>query len=291
MSGTVPAWLISAAVAATLVAVMLGLGLGIGLREVAAEWRRPGPIVRVLFGVLVLMPLAAIAIGRALGLPHEAEIGIVLMAIAPGAPVSLQRSLSAGGHRGFAPALQIAAATVAVVSMPLSVSLLDRLYQTAATIEPMQVARQVLVAQLVPLGVGIALRRLDPIRAERFHGIVSRAGAWLLAVTAVLVIVDAWAVTLEAGVRGVAAIVAITLAGLAIGHLLGGADPSARTAAAVTTAARNAGLALLVATRNDAPPGVTTAILAYLLVSLVVLVPYTLWRAGAARRIAAGAQR
>lgn len=278
MGGTVPGWLMSASVSLTLVVVMLGLGLGIVLREVLAEWRHPMPVARALFGVIVLMPLVAVAVARSLGLPREAEVGIVLMAIAPGAPVSLQRSLAAGGHRGFAPALQIAAALAAVVSMPVWVALLDRLYSSTATIEPWRVAWQVLLAQWAPLGAGIAWRRIDPVRAARLTAPVVRLGTVLLAVTVVLILVDAWTVTIEAGVRGVAAIVAVTAAGLAIGHLLGGREASARTAAAVTTAARNPGLALLVATRNDAPPGVSAAILACAIVSLIVLLPYTVWR-------------
>ena len=51
-----------------------------------------------------------------------AEIGIVLMAISPGAPVALRRSLEAGGEAGFPPALQIAGAGPAILSMPLSIA-------------------------------------------------------------------------------------------------------------------------------------------------------------------------
>ena len=58
------------------------------------------------------------------------------MAISPGAPVALRRSLGAGGHRSFAPALQIAVALLAVVSMPLSIAALDEYYGGQATVDP-----------------------------------------------------------------------------------------------------------------------------------------------------------
>jgi BASS family bile acid:Na+ symporter len=276
---------LSLAVGATLVAVMLGLGLGVALRDVAGVWRHPGRLARVLFGVIVLMPLATIAVIHAFGLPRETAVGFFLMAVAPGAPLSLKRSLSAGGDRAFAPALQISAVTVAVVSLPLWVTLLDRLYSTAADVEALEVVRQVLVAQLVPLGIGIAMRRARPDLADRIRRPVERIGTVLLVATVALILVDAWDVAIDVGVRGVAAITTLTVAGLGIGHLLGGPEPSARTAAAMTTAARNPGLALLVATLNDAAPGVGKAIMAYLLVSIVVLMPYTRWR----RRPAPGA--
>jgi hypothetical protein len=44
------------------------------------------------------------------------------------------------------------------------------------------------------------------------------------------------------------------------------------------SAARNPGLALLVATRNPAPPAVVATILAYLGVSIATITPYVAWR-------------
>ena len=67
---------------------------------------------------MIALASTAIAwiIARALDLPRAVEIGIMLMAISPGAPVALRRSLDAGGHRSFAPALQIAVAILAEVT-------------------------------------------------------------------------------------------------------------------------------------------------------------------------------
>jgi hypothetical protein len=51
-----------------------------------------------------------------------------------------------------------------------------------------------------------------------------------------------------------------------------------RTAVAMISAARNAGLALLVATLNAAAPEVRATILAYLAISVIAITPYALWR-------------
>jgi hypothetical protein len=56
---------------------------------------------------------------------------------------------------------------------------------------------------------------------------------------------------------------------------------------AITSAARNPGLALLVATVNAALPTVNAAILAYLVVSVLAIVPYVAWRS----RVGARASR
>ena len=49
-------------------------------------------------------------------------LGIVLMAISPGAPVALRRALDAGGSREFAPALHLAIVMLAVVTVPASIA-------------------------------------------------------------------------------------------------------------------------------------------------------------------------
>jgi BASS family bile acid:Na+ symporter len=285
MSGPIPEWLLTACVAVTVFTVMLGVGLGIAPGDLRWIWRRPGPMARGLFAVLVAVPALALVITRSLGLLRFAEVGIVLMAISPGAPVALERALAAGAHRAFAPSLQIAVVLLAVVSMPLSIAALDQLYAGDASITPWPVARQVLVAQLAPLGLGIALRHASAPIAARLEPVLRRIGATLLVATVVLVLIDVWEVTVTAGFRALAAIALTTGAALAVGHLLGGPEPAMRTAVAISSAARNAGLALLVATLNAAPPAISATILAYLAVSVLVIAPYALWRRRAGARM------
>ena len=283
MTGPIPEWIVAALAAVTVFTVMAGIGLGIVLGELRWIWRQPGPMLRGLFSVLVAVPALAFLITRALMLPRLAQIGIVLMAISPGAPVSLRRSLGAGGHHAFASSLQICVALLAVVSMPLSISILNLAYGGHASIAPWHVARQVFVAQLLPIGLGIAVRRLAPATAARLEPAVGRLGSMLLLALAVVALIDLWAVAAGAGSRVVAAIALTTSAALIAGHWLGGPEPAVRTAVAIGSAARNAGLALLVATANTAPAAVKATVLAYLVVSVFVIAPYVAWRRRAAR--------
>src|SRR5262245_20067974 len=257
---------------------MVTVGLGILLGELLWTWQRPDAMIRGLFSVLIAVPVIALAVTRSLELPRLAEIGIVLMAISPGAPVSLRRSLSAGGHRAFAPSLQICAVMLAVVSMPLSIAALNQLYAGHASVAPWDVARQVFVAQLLPLALGVALRHASAQTAVRIEGRLQRIGTILLIVTVILLLLDVWEGTVTAGLRALSAIVLTIGASLAVGHLLGGPEPAMRTAVAISSAARNAGLALLVATLNHAPPQITATVLAYLVVSVFAVVPYIAWR-------------
>ena len=241
-------------------------------------WQRPALMVRGLFSVLIAVPVLAVAIARGFELPRAAQIGIVLMAISPGAPVALRRSLVAGGHRVFAPCLQISVILLAVFSMPMLIALLNHVYAGHAVVEPWQVAQQVFIVQVLPLGLGMALRRTHAAFAEYLTQKLVRINTGLIAIVTVLIVINIWEVTVNAGFRSILAIVLTTGAALAIGHMLGGPEPATRTATAIISAARNPGLALLVATLNNAPSEIIAIILAYLLISALAIAPYIRWR-------------
>src|SRR5512147_1267082 len=132
--GIVPGWLLSTVAVATVFTVMFDLGLAIVPGEFRWVLQKPSQLARGLFSVLVAVPALAWLVARAFDLPRPAEVGMMLMAIAPGAPVALRRSLGAGGHRAFAPALQIAVAALAVVSMPLWIAAFNEYYGGRATV-------------------------------------------------------------------------------------------------------------------------------------------------------------
>jgi bile acid:Na+ symporter, BASS family len=278
ITGLIPDWIFSPVAIATLFTIMFDLGLAIVPGEFRWVFERPVLMLKALFSVLVAVPALAWFVCRMLDLPRPAEIGIVLMAISPGAPVALRRSLGAGGHHSFAPALQIAVAVLAVVSMPLWIAAFDEYYGATATAAPQHIARQVFMAQLLPLGLGIAARKLLGTRSEWLEPKLRRLGGALLGVLVVLALINIGEVVIQAGSGVMMAIAAVTVLALAAGHLLGGPDPATRTSVAISSAARNPGLALLVATLNSAPPAIVAAVLAYFAIAALTLIPYVVWR-------------
>ena len=222
IEGPVPGWVLSIVAGATLFAVMFDLGLAIVPGEFRWVVKRPALLLKGVFSVLIAVPMIALAVTRAIELPRLVEIGIVLMAISPGAPVALRRSMGAGGHRTFAPALQIAVALLAVVSMPLSIAVLNHYYRGNADIDPQHLARQVFFAQLLPLALGMAANRLANRAAAWLEPRLRRLGGLLLILLLVLVLIDIWHVVIDAGWRAALAIALVTTLALAVGHLLGG---------------------------------------------------------------------
>lgn len=278
MDGLIPEWIVSAFAVATVFVVMFNLGLEMAPADFVAAWRRPTLMFKALFAALVAAPVLALVVARGLQLPRPAEVGMLVMAIAPGAPIALRRSLEAGADRDFAPGLQVTIALLAVISMPLSVAALDELYAATASISPWQLLRQVLVVQFLPLALGVCLGQMHGRAATWLRPRLARVGGWLLVTLAALAIVGFWGVMIAAGPRVATAVMLTTLAALAVGHFLGGPGPATRTAVALSTALRNPGLALLAAALNSASPAIKATILTCLVVTAVTVTPYAVWR-------------
>jgi bile acid:Na+ symporter, BASS family len=266
--------------------LMFHLGLVVAPAEYRAAWREPGRMLRGVFSSVVAVPAVVILVGRAFDLPRAAQVGVVLMAISPGAPFAVRRALSAGGKPSFALPLQATIAAVAVASMPLWVAAIDALYETRAAVEPGKLAQQVLVSQFIPLAMGLLARGAMRSHAHGIERFARLATLTLFVVTVVLLIAQSWAPAVGAGLNVAIAVACATWAAVALGHLMGGPEDSTRTALGVACGARNAGLALFVASINHAPPAVHATLLAYLFVSVAALTPYVVWRRLVRRRAA-----
>jgi len=164
------------------------------------------------------------------------------------------------------------------VSMPVSIAALNQVYSGHASVGPLQLMRQVGIAQLLPLGIGVLAGRYLPSGAAWIKARLDRIWKVLLGLLAVLAITGFWGALLSAGPLVATAACLTTVGAIAIGHLMGGPDPATRTAVAISSSARNPGLALLVVAVNGAPLGVKIAVLSYIVVSAVTILPYVFWR-------------
>ena len=278
VDGPIPGNVFTLVAAATIFAVMFDLGLKIAReRGRVGGAAASGSLLKGLFAVLVAVPAMAVVVTDAFGLPRAAMVGIVLMALSPGAPVALRRSLEAGGEESFAPILQIAVAALAVVTMPLSIAALNEYYAGQAVISPRELARQVFFAQFLPLGLGVLARRLLPGR-RRARSPGSRRGDDAPARPRGPGDRERLARGHRGGASGRLGVVLMTLLALAVGHAMGGPHPQTRTAVAISSAVRNPGLALVVATVNDAHATVTATMVAYLVIAAFTVMPYVVWR-------------
>lgn len=274
----VPAAAFTAFAGAAVFTVMFALGLALEVADLRWAFAHPGLLVRSLFSVFVIVPVVAVVTTHVFDLPLAAQLGVALMAISPGAPVALRRSIMAGSRASFAAALQLLVAALAIVMMPVWVEALNAIYGTSASISPALVAQQVGMSQLLPLGLGLMARRAVPALATRWLPTVQRVSSLLLVAVVLMLLATLWRAVLGSAPGTSVAAIVTTAVSLAIGHALGGPAGNTRSALAIASGLRNAGLALLVAASNNAPVELKAAVLTYLLWAAAVATPYVMWR-------------
>lgn len=278
---------------ATIATLMFGLGLGLRASAVAALRHRPALAVRVVLGSCLLVPLAAmllLSLPAAATVPRGVRLAILAMAICPSAPLGMRRAGRHGGDRELAAGLQLLAAAVAVVSIPLLVELLQTALRARGwAIPPGLVALQVLALQGLPLGLGMALRWRWPEWAAGASRWIDRVGFLLLVTLVAVLLVQIGPKLvgfLAANGIALALMAALVLIATAIGGLLSGPGLEERISGAVVTSLRNPGLALLFASLYaKGIPGVILGILSYQMLTLLLTGPLLgVWRRSAGLR-------
>ena len=268
----------SALIAATLFAAMLALGLSLRLEALLAWGRRPGLPLRVLLGSCVLVPLAGLLLLQS-PLSHvlspPMRVGIALMAICPSAPLTLRRVRNAGADHQLAALVQVGAACVAIVSVPLMELLFrSRFGVEAWIIQPDTIALQVGRMQVLPLLLGLGLRHWRPRLADHLERPLDAIANGLLVAMLSALLLKVAPLLLEflpANGPGLLAIALMVAVAMLLGLVLSGDQPEHRSTVMLLTALRNPGLALLLANHAGEPiHGVNLAILLYALLTALI---------------------
>jgi len=263
---------------ATVFVVMFALGLMLGREQIEAALARRVVLVAVIFAVVVPIPALAVLVVKLFHPAPAVAVGMILMAISPGAPVALRRALDAGGDPRFAPALHLAIVLLAVLTVPASVVILDWIFGAEFTVTPFDIGRQVFFAQLLPLAVGAALRAWRPAFAQKLESPLARFGNVLLIVLGLMALIDLPSILDRIGWLPTISGFLMTIAALAVGAAFAGRDASVRPAAAIAAAMRNPGLALLIATLNHAAAAVIEGIIGYAIGLAIAILAFLQWR-------------
>lgn len=249
------------------IVMMLSVGLELTTRDVAEAPRRASWFGLALVLNLVLFPIGAWLMADALALSAGLTAGIVLLAAAPGGPVGPVLARLGGADLGFSTGLMVLLGVVGLVTAPLTVTLLLDAEGSGGLFWPM--FRALLLFQVVPLAVAMALRAIRPTIA----GALAKparllSNVLLVAVVGALVATRGGALAdLSVGVH--AALVAALL--LVLGPMfLRSSGPSVLRGLCVVTAVRNISVALLLASSFFDDPEVEVAILVWAFWMLVL---------------------
>lgn len=189
---------------------------------------------------------------------------------AAGAPFLPKLAQTAKAAIALSVGLMVLLMVATVIYVPIVLPLL----LPGVTVDPLDIAKSLVVLMLIPLGIGLFIRaqyagvaaRMQPVFAQ-----ISNAALVILFVTMVLL---NWRTLLDAlGNGGLVTAALFIVTSFAIGFLVGGRDSGTGAVTGLGTAQRNVSAALVVAGQNFTDPGVMVMVLVGAILMLAILMP------------------
>jgi BASS family bile acid:Na+ symporter len=242
----------------SVILLMLGAGLSIPFGQVVELIKRFQLLARGLVANFLITPLLIYLGIRWLPLTPDVKIGIMLMAAAPVAPMVPPFAGMAKGDLAYSVGLMTIVALLSVPLTPLILSLALPKSEGGIVLDPLQIIQTLLTVQLIPIGIGMAVRHARMAWAERLLKFVLRIGQIGLLVGVGLLLAAQAKQIISIDVLAYLILPLLVVASLFIGDwMMIGETASLRRSLAVSTAIRNVPLAFLIA--NASFPGTPVA--------------------------------
>jgi BASS family bile acid:Na+ symporter len=274
------AQLIKYALSASVFLLVIALGMQATLSQATCMFRHPfhapNSLLRAVLAMFFIVPILAATVALAFGVPEAVRIALVAMSISPVPPILPSKQIKFGGRETYVYGLLVSVSLVSIVLIPVSVAMIGIIFQRDVHMSFGQISKFIGGTILLPLGLGVILRKLAP-------GMTMLAGPWivrvgnLLLLAALLPILAASAenMWLLIGDGTILAIVITISAAMAAGQWIGGPDEHDRTALGIVSAMRHPGVALAIGTTNFPNNKlIPAAIVLYVLIAVIMTTVY-----------------
>ncbi|MEZ4316344.1 MAG: bile acid:sodium symporter [Myxococcota bacterium] len=163
--------------------MMLGMGMGLVPDDFRRVLAQPRAAAAGLFGQMVLLPALGFALAALFPLSPEIAAGVAILAISPGGPGSNLVALLAKADAALSVSLTAVNSLLAIVTVPLLTAVVTTVFLGESHTPPpsalAKIGVGVCVLTLVPVALGMAVRRWRPTWADRADRPV-RLGSFLL---------------------------------------------------------------------------------------------------------------
>jgi BASS family bile acid:Na+ symporter len=232
-----------------LIAIMFSMGLSLRIADFAEVGRNPVAVGVGLFAQLVVMPPLALGAGWLMGLPDAMAAGLFLIAICPGGVTSNAITFAAKANVALAVVLTSLSSLITVFTIPMLARWgLQHLYGTggAPALSIVSTMMQLAMMTVIPIGLGMILRKVAPAFAERAVPFLRPAALVVLIIVIGFSVIVSASLLLATVVQAGPAIWILNAAGMAIGlalAILVGLGPNDRLTIAIEAGVHNATMA------------------------------------------------
>jgi bile acid:Na+ symporter, BASS family len=234
--------------------IMIGIGLTLTVKDFQREAKEPKGAIVATLAQLIIMPLLGFGIAALLGLPPAIAVGLVIAAACPGGSTSNLVAYLARANVALSIVLTVLASVATIATLPFYTNLALGWQPTAQDVAVrMPVGRTVVLLVgiiLIPVAIGMAIRRRAPHRAASLERAVSLFGGLVLVA---LIIGIAYSVREEfwelLAAAGPASLL-LNVGGLLVGYLAAtaaGLRKADRLTASVELGVKNTTIGMLIA--------------------------------------------
>src|SRR5262245_59700669 len=107
---------------------VFAIGLNAAFSDTFYMVRRPRKLLRPFVSMNVLLPLFALLLTFTFDLHPAVKIALVTLSVSPISPILPNKAMRAGGHEDYTIGLLTASAVISVVTIPVTMELVERAY-------------------------------------------------------------------------------------------------------------------------------------------------------------------
>ena len=228
--------------------IMFGMGLTLNLEDFRIVFSRPRDVMIGCLAQFTIMPLLAWILAKTFSLDEALTVGVVLVGCCPGGTASNVITYLAKGDLALSVGMTGISTLLAPVLTPLLVWFMAG---KTVDVDVMAMFLSILWVVILPIIVGLAVKRLWPNQVERATAYLPALSSLAIA-TIVIIVISANANKLLAGGLLIIVVVMLhNLLGLGLGYLIGRLlkleEPKKR-AISIEVGMQNSGLAAALAT-------------------------------------------
>ncbi len=158
--------------------LMFDIGLTLTAEDFRLILHRPKPVIAGLLGQIVCLPLLAFLLAYVVRVEPIFALGIVLIACCPGGSSSNVFSMLAGGDVALSVSLTALSSLITLMTIPIVLEFtcqaIPGLTETAVQLPVGNLIMQNIVLSLVPIIIGLLIRRQWANIAKKIHRVMSK---------------------------------------------------------------------------------------------------------------------
>jgi len=247
--------------------IMWSLGLTLTREDFRRVLVAPRGVAIGMLNLALISPLLALAMAELFALPPELAVGLVLLGASPGGMLANMLTHLSHGDTALSVTMTAISSVGAMVTVPLFLSLSTEHFGATGVgdVSMLGVVARVFAITIVPVAIGMEMRRRNPVRIEAIYPRVQRIALGLFAIVVVGAIASEYDTVAEnlAAVAGAA--LALNLAAMLLSFAiskLARLDDRQATAISLELGIHNSALAIAVGATLAADVAIPAAVYA-----------------------------